>query len=454
MDVRRSFTGALLLLALAPPGPLRAQPIRNVILCVGDGMGIASITGARILHGERQGLAHTATAELFVDSMPYTALVRTYSLDGIVTDSAAAMTAMVCGEKVPDGWLAMAPGDGTAPLRLRTILEIAESQGLATGVVTTTRVTHATPAACYAHVRDREQESEIAQQLLPGDPHYNTELGDGVEVVLGGGRATFLPEKGADGRAYRDEEGVAGRRRDGRNLIEAFRRSGYLYVQNRSALLNLDPKTTPRLLGLFDASHMAYEDERSAERTGEPSLTEMVTVAVSILSQDPDGYFLMIEGGRIDHALHANQGIRALNETLAFDQAVRAAASLADPRETLLLVTADHDHTMTIAGYPPIAEGVTGMAGTSDEEDGRPYPTLVFGTGPGRKEWSRAPHPPAWYVDPRNPGPSAVLMDGDAHGAMDVPLYAWGAERHVKDVHGTLQNTTIYSLLREALQDR
>lgn len=452
MDARSCLTGVVLLLAHA--GALHSQPVRNVILCVGDGMGIASVTGARILRGEHEGLAHTAMGELFLDTMPYTALVRTYSLDEIVTDSAAAMTAMVCGEKVPDGWLAMAPGDGGEPLRLRTILEMAESQGLATGVVTTTRVTHATPAACYAHVSDRGKEEEIACQLLPGDPLYNTELGDGLEVILGGGRAMFLPDEAAHGVAFHDEEGARGRREDGRDLIEAFRHAGYLYAGNRSALLNLDPKATPRLLGLFEAGHMRYEDEPASGPAGEPSLSEMVTVAVAILSRDPEGFFLMIEGGRIDHALHANQGLRALSETLAFDEAVRAAASLVKPQETLLLVTADHDHTMTIAGYPPIDAGITGTAGASGEPDRRPYPALVFGTGPGRSDWLAQPHPEDWYRDPRNPGPSAVLLGGDTHGAMDVPLYAWGADRHAREVHGTLQNTTIFTLLRLALQDR
>ncbi len=443
----------LVLGSALPPDVSTAKTVRNLILCIGDGMGIASVTGARILAGELGGLDHPAAASLFIDTFPYTALSRTHSLDGIVTDSAAGMTALVCGEKTRDGWLGIVPAAGGIPeRRLRTILEMAEAGGKATGVVTTTSVTHATPAACYAHVEDRDAELSIARQLLPEDEMYNHDIGDGLEVVLGGGRTFFVPKKGRGGRDFLDEEGGRGARKDGRDLREDFRKAGYTFVWNRDGLAAVDPMKTSRLLGLFASDHMSFEDERAASRGGEPSLSEMVEKAIGILVRDPDGFFLMIEGGRIDHALHACQGLRALQETLAFDAAVRTAASLLDPEETLILVTSDHDHTMTIAGYPSAGVGVRGFGGK--DKEGRPYPVLLFGTGPGWEGCERRQVSTDQLADPRHKDPSAVPMGGGTHGGMDVPIYAWGVRAYAERVHGTVENTAVFGYLRDALEGR
>lgn len=429
------LAGCLLLAA----GPTIAA--RNVILFIGDGMGLSCVTGARILKGEREGRQHPASASLFVDSFPYTALSRTYNLDQIVTESASGMTAIVTGEKTKSGYLSMVPSVDGSLRRLQTLTEIAESSGLSTGVVTTTRVTHATPAACYAHIEERGAEMRIPLFLIPGDPDYNADLGDGLDVILGGGRRQFLPDSAVD------ENGHPGVRNDGRDLRRELIDSGYAYVWDRAGLLRIDPARTPRLLGLFATSHMAFEDEREAAGYREPSLAEMVEAAIRVLSRDPDGFFLMVEAGRIDHALHSNMAVRALNETLALDDAVRGACQATDPEETLILVTADHELTLTIAGYPTLADGITGSGGT--DRLGRPYPALLFGTG-SRTE----PLPPDSMSLIGAVEPAAIPLGGSTHGATDVPVFAYGETRYASRLHGVIENTALFGLLRDAIQGR
>ncbi len=396
------------MLVITPP--TQAAGVRNLILCIGDGMSGTAITGGRILAGQRAGLSNPAEGHLFIDSFSATAFLETYALDHLVTDSAAGITALVTGEKTQVGRLGIVALEDGSVRTLRTILEMAEEQGRSTGVVSTTRITHATPAGCYSHELDRDEESAIAVQLLPGDPNYNRALGNGLEVVLGGGRRTFLPK----GKEWLDEEGASGGRTDGRDLRADFRRAGYAYVWNREELLRLDVSRTDRLLGLFDSSHMAYDSERPLDTGGEPSLREMAVVAVRLLSKNPKGFFLMVEGGRIDHALHERHGVRAFEEVIAFDDAIRAVAALVDPEETLLIVTADHAHALSMVADAPDSLGPEAFGG-------------------GGKVHS---------ID-------AVAL-GD-HDATDVPSYAWGIKRYTERLHGTRSNTAVFELLRDAL---
>lgn len=433
--------------ALPRPGAAAAA-VNHVILFIGDGLGLSTLTAARIYKGQLAGARPPESAALAVDMFPATALVRTYSADAQVTDSAAAMTAMMTGEKTANGFLSVRadPGPDSALVAgadLRTFLELAAARGWATGVVTTTRVTHATPAACYAHEDDRGNERDIALALLE-----NPALGGGVEVILGGGRCYFLPERDPAGAPIVDVEGDPGARRDGRDLIREFAARGYTVVQDSTAFAAVDPARTPRLLGLFEASHMEYETDRPADRGREPPLAAMAATAVAILERDPDGYFLMIEGGRIDHALHANQARRALVETLAFDAAIGAVLSRVDAASTLVLVTGDHDHTLSIAGGGRLGSDILGLAAGTDA-GGVPFPTLVFGTGPGREPGERRAPTAAELADPDYAYPSAVRMASDEHDGTDLPLYAWGASAPAL-VHGTIENTDIFAIMCRA----
>lgn len=429
------------LLAAWPGGRSAARetaPGRAVIFFLGDGMGVPVVTAARIHRGALEGLPRTASARLAVDAAPRGALVHTGSADAMVTDSAAAMTALVCGRKTLNGAISVVPGPGGRTDTLTTLLEIAESRGLSTGVVTTTRVTHATPAACYAHVLDRGEEETIAAAAVPG--RGNPRLGDGMEVILGGGRLAWLPEGTEEGR-----------RTDGRNLVREMETAGYRVARDTGDLRRAEADGARRLLGLFSNSHMAYEADRDTTDGGQPSLAEMTRAAITVLRRNPAGYFLMVEGGRIDHALHENNGYRAVTDMLAFDAAVAEARRLAGD-DALILVTADHDHTMTLTGEADAAADVFTQGGK--DMNGVPYTAILFGTGPT----AAGPYPDTLDFshgpDPDFRERAAIPLSYEDHGAVDVPLYAFGPERLLAGIHGSMDNTEVFGVLRAALEER
>ena len=449
---------------------------RNVILFVGDGMGISTVTAARILAGQQLGQSGEAY-RLSFDRFPATALVRVFTADLQVPESAATATAMVTGHLANAGAISVAPAADqarAAPRVLETLLEQAEARGLATGIVTTARVTHATPAVNYAHVPDRGWEH--AGQLPPGAavPDIAAQLigrqraGNGIEVVLGGGREMFLPEGSADP----EYPGRHGRRTDGRDLIAEWTAAqpGSAFVFDRAGFEAVDPGQVTKLLGLFEPSHLQYEADRPQDGAGEPSLAEMTRTAVRMLQRNRRGYYLMVEGGRIDHAHHAGNAWRALTDTIALSDAVQAALELIDPRDTLVLVTADHSHPLTIAGYPARGNPILGLvrgpgaSGPSRDYQGRPYATLSYANGRGQAllsagggDRARLPIAPGRSVDLGGVDTGSPLFHQEAlvglasgtHSGEDVALYAWGAQAEL--VHGTLDQTEIYRILRQAL---
>ena len=322
---------------------------RNVIFFVGDGMGVSTVTATRVFS---VGVA----GQLVMDQFPYTALSRTYSEDAITPDSAPTMSAMMTGINTNSSVIGFGKGtepndfngDGDGPASW-TLLELAKARGMSVGVVSTAQITHATPAATYAHTNQRNNENEIAAQALPTDATYNRRLGRGIDVLMGGGRRFFLP------RTATDEEGSLGNRTDGRDLRNEFRAAGYSYVWNRTGFDALRSSSLP-VLGLFETGHMEYEADRATDLGGEPSIADMTVKSIQLLEQSSrrgrDGYFLMVEGGRIDHAHHEGNAYRALTDAEALDEAIGAAAKMVDLRETLIIVSADHSHVFNIAGYP------------------------------------------------------------------------------------------------------
>jgi alkaline phosphatase len=235
---------------------------------------------------------------------------------------------------------ASARGQGVA-----TLLEMSEAMGLATGVVSTARLTHATPAATYSHTPNRDWESDaeltaeakangckdIARQLV------EFPFGDGIEVALGGGRSYFLPATSNDP----EDAGSKGRRKDGRNLAEEWAgKAQSAYVWNKAQFDAIDPRRTRHLLGLFERSHMEYEYDRPTDAGKEPSLAEMTGKAIDVLNASgKKGYFLMVEAGRIDHAHHAGNAFRALTDAMELSDAVRVAQKQGVRRRH-----ADHSH--------------------------------------------------------------------------------------------------------------
>ncbi len=453
--------------ALVPPGA-RA---RSVILFIGDGMGLSTVTAAGILEGQIRGEPGEGNMLAF-EELPHVALAKTYSVNLQVSDSAATATAMCTGVKTKAYVLGVdervTPGDWSTveASRRRTLFEEAEARGLATGLVTTTRVTHATPAACYGHAAHRDWEDDTS---LPPDareagfPDLARQLvefsaGDGIDVILGGGRAQFLRHNQLD--PERPER--TGNRLDGRDLIAAWqsRHPAGAFLWNRSQLASLDPRRVGPVLGLFESSHLAFEADRKNDIGGEPSLSEMTAKAIELLQRHPSGFVLMVEGGRIDQAHHLGNAYRALTDTIEFSNAVRAALSLTDPRETLIVVTADHSHVMTMAGYPHRGNPILGKVVSLDaggEPDSRylrdalglPFTTLSYANGPGYTGMSpeqpegskRFLHLPTGYRGIARGRPDLTAVDttapdylqeatvptrNDTHAGEDVPIYAGG----------------------------
>ncbi|KIQ77803.1 alkaline phosphatase [Aeromonas sp. L_1B5_3] len=428
---------------------------RNVIFFLGDGMGLNILTAARIYGVGEEG-------SLTIDTLPETAFIKTFSHDSQVTDSAPSMSAYMTGVKSNNGVISM-DSDATqesncsksAGKPATTLLELAKAAGRGTGVVTTTRVTHATPAATYAHLCNRDLEADIAAQLVPGGAGYNSALKGGVDVVLGGGSSFFLPK--AD----------KGKREDGRNLISEMKAKGYQFAGNLDEL-NKAEAGKP-LLGLFGASHMKYDLDRPAS---EPSLAQMTLAAIKQLKEKKQGYFLMVEGGRIDHALHDTNAKRALQDTLAFDNAIKATldeVKKTDPelKNTLIVVTADHDHTLVLNGYAKRTgkttadnPGVLGLVKNyetgepSKDADGMPYTIIGFGNGYNRVDGPRSSVAPLddATVSANDYHQEVVVKVGEigneTHGGTDVFLGAIG--RGADSFHGSLDNTAVFGKVKAA----
>ncbi|HYO96586.1 MAG TPA: alkaline phosphatase, partial [Polyangiaceae bacterium] len=316
-----------------------ANRAKNVILFIGDGMGVSTVSATRVFSVGVDG-------NLVMDQLPYSALSRTADADHITPDSASTMTSMMTGVNTNSGVIGFGPetefgdfngdGDGVA---LTTLLERAKRAGMRAGVVSTARVTHATPAACYSHINNRDNEQAIALQALPGDSTYNRALGSGLDLMLGGGRQFFVPS------TVTDEEGGTGSRSDGRDLRAEFQSAGYSYVWNATGLASATKRNLP-LLGLFERGHMEYEHDRPTDAGGEPSLSELTLKSIELLSDatrhSRRGFFLMVVWCRIEHAHPAGNAWRALTDAEELDRAIGRALSAVDLRETLILVTADH----------------------------------------------------------------------------------------------------------------
>ncbi len=464
---------------------------RNVIVFLGDGMSITTIAAARILEGQRKGQSGEENRLAFED-FPYTALSRTYNVDAQTPDSAGTMTAITSGVKVrlgsigvnqraPRGSCAAAQGNETVSL-----LELAAAAGMATGVVTTTRITHATPAATYAHASERQWENDtklppnavaegctdIARQLI------ESLIAGGPNVAFGGGRGYFLPQGVAD-PVLANEQGV---RRDRRNLTaEWAARPAASYVWNAQQLAALDPAKSEHVLGLFSYSNLEYDLERRQHPGVQPSLAVMTRAAIGLLDKRGQGYLLFVEGGQIDVAHHAGNAFRALDETIAFSDAVRTADQLTSDQDTLIVVTADHSHVLTMASYPSRGNPILGLLrGINPDKEGepvlvkdlngKPFTTLNYANGPGFSAASdRQPEGPKQFLHvPKSAGargPRADLTDIDTtapdfmqealiplksetHSGEDVAVFARGPGATA--VHGSLEQNVLFHLIAQS----
>ena len=467
---------------------------KNIILFVGDGMSIATTTAARILDGQQRGMLGEENSLSF-GHFPFTGLMKTYNTDAQTPDSAGTMTAIISGVKTDVGVIGVDEDvtledcSSMAGNQLITALELAEIAGLSTGIVSTARITHATPAAAYAKSVSRDWEDisnmpaeavvagceDIASQLI----HFESNLEaryegsdiNGIDVVMGGGRRHFLPKDAAANSADA-ASAIEGDRTDGRNLIEEWQAiyPKGIYIDEQRGFEALDLNAEAPVFALFNESHMLYEADRSNDIAGEPSLTEMTTTSLDILDNNPNGYFLLVESGRIDHGHHANSAFNALTDTIEFSRAIQAAVDNSNPDETLIIVTADHGHVFTIAGYPKRGNPILGKVvdvGTSELArglDGLPYTTLSYANGPGFHDFGDETNADKVYytepftgradlthVDTESSGfhqEAMITKRSESHSGEDVAIYATGPGAHL--VSGTQEQSGVFHIMNFA----
>ena len=460
------WSGLLLLNALW----ITPAHAKNVILFLGDGMGISTVTAARIYAGQLQG----GTGEeysLAFETFPNLALIKTYNTNSQVSDSAGTISAILTGEKTSIGVSGItsnvARDDCAAALvnTLPTIAELAEDAGMATGVVSTARITHATPAGAFAHTPNRDWEDsastpdeaealgciDIARQMI------QMPNGDGLDVILGGGRGQFLPTSENDPEYPKK----SGKRDDGRNLIEEWlsEDASRQYIWNGegfAALVSKQGKIPGQIMGLFEPSHMQFDADRAKDPGTEPSIAAMTEFAVSQLEAKGTGYFLLVEAGRIDHAHHISNAYRALQDTVALSDAVQWTIDNVDLEETLVIVTADHSHTMTISGYPRRGNPILGVVETEPgkvltDATGKPYTTLSYANGPGYKKQQ----PDLTDIDTTDPDYQqlgTVPLMIETHAGEDVAAFAAG--KSATQVRGVMEQNKLFNVMHSALFDK
>jgi len=474
---------------------------KNIILFIGDGMSLSTVTAARIYKGQQQekenqnqngGMAEFDgnSAKLSWESFPHVGLSMTYNSDYMVSDSASTAFAMYSGVKTTgytmgyDNSIRYLDMTSIAEANeVETILDWAQRAGKKTGFVTTTRMTHATPAALYSKTASRfwECEQEIINDIEEGNGNTNQddydtihppdiaqqllefESAKKIDVMFGGGRASFLPKNQSDTRWDYDNYDWDCYRLDGRNLIEEWKGNNTKgkYVENREELFGLTMEED-KVMGIFSNSYV-YWDHEVEENSNNVTLEMMASQAVKFLQakDNGNGYFIMIEAGRIDQAHHNGRATAALSETVALEKAVASVMDLLEARgekdETLVLVTADHSHTMSIGGYTGRFHDITanvedpnGFENLAD--DGNSLSILSYGNGPGFKlmnttakgDWTNITRrllEDHTAADVAYRQPSAQPIGSETHGGDDVGIWAIGPMSHL--VHGVHQQSYI-----------
>uniref|UniRef100_A0A147BU38 alkaline phosphatase n=1 Tax=Ixodes ricinus TaxID=34613 RepID=A0A147BU38_IXORI len=409
------------------------QLAKNVIIFLGDGMGISTVTAARIYKGQKVECVSGEESVLAWETFPYVSLSKTYGLDAQTSDSANTATAYLCGVKANiktlgvDSSIKAGMCHANETSHLPSIMKWAQDSGKWTGVVTTTRVTEATPAAAYAHSGHRSWQSRVPQDCGAKDIAYqlvHQEPGSELRVVMGGGRDSFLNQTSKGERGYRV---------DGRNLTDDWvknKSSTGKYVKTREELLRVNANETDYILGLFSSDSMAYLVNRTDPNAQQPSLEEMTSKALDLLTRSPCGFVLLVEGGRIDHAHHDTRAHLALEETLEFERTVNETVRRLGTNDTLIVVTADHSHTMTISGYPERGNNILGIAGYSGTGANLAYTTLSYANGPeGGKELKNLTEEETSSVEFVQP--ATFLRRRETHGGEDVAVYAEGPWAHL-----------------------
>jgi len=419
---------------------LNQQKAKNVVMMIGDGMDLTTTVAGRIKIGQdlkKLGEEHITS----LDKMPHLGLMKTYSLDNQVPDSAATATAILTGVKTRQGMLGVdsraVDCETTKKYQTISILHRAIEQGKSVGIVTNTRIQHATPAASYSHALSRKWYSDrqmtskhkgckdISQQLF--------DLRHKIQVVLGGGLAHMVPKTSK----------MAGGRLDSQNFIEMWKndmkKMNGSFVSSRTQLLDVDFNQTDYLFGVFAAYELGFILTRSKSRQlKEPTLAEMTSAAVKILKKNPKGFFLLVEGGLIDKGHHRGVAAFALEEFKDFEKSVQLVKDSTSTNDTLLIVTADHGHTMTLGGDIKRGNPILGVA-KKRAKDGKSHSALLYGNGPG---YTRERVEPPTYSKvlgitealKHYRQNAAVPLNIETHSGEDMVAYASGPHAHL--IHG------------------
>lgn len=324
-------TVLLVMMTLFAASLAMAKQPKYVFYFIGDGLGASQRQFSEFFVQEKMS---NPDQRLLVNSLPVAGMNTTYAKNSLITDSAAAGTALASGVKTNNGVVGMdAQGN-----RVKTLIEAAAAEGMATGIVTTTRLTHATPAAFASHNESRNNENEIAEDFL----------NSGVDFFAGGGVRHFIPKSMKKPNADAVGATIKSKRKDERNLVDEFAEKGYKTYMGMEGARQFKKDNFSRIDKVFAAftyTHMPYEIERMNLYPEVPSISEMTAAAIDVLSKDRGGFFLMVEGGRIDHAAHANDPTGVIHDTIAFDNAVKVAYDFLQKHQndTLIVVVGDHE---------------------------------------------------------------------------------------------------------------
>ncbi|WP_375686980.1 alkaline phosphatase [Pseudooceanicola sp. LIPI14-2-Ac024] len=443
---------------------------RNVILLVADGNGVGTNYATRLFAGQQAGGLGEDHVLPYETPDFHSALVKTYNINAQTPDSAPTAGAMNTGVKQRFNLINLGENaihddcSTVAGNELTTFAEIVTGMDKSVGVVSTARLTHATPAAVYSKTANRNWEDavpegctaqvDIAQQLIQA---MNAGT---VDLAIGGGGRYFLPEGTETG-------GLKGRRADGMNLVESFTAAGGQFATDTASFYALALDGSTPLLALFNDSHMEYEADRADD--DEPSLADLTRAAIEYLSQNENGYYLEIEAGRVDHANHDGNAARTLRDGVAFAEAVAIADELTDDADTLIIVTADHEHAIAFNGYCGRGTPIDGLCYDvsatgekhSDElltgADGLPYTVIGYLNGTGsvlkesgngfsgaRPELTQEEAQDLDYVQQ-----ALIPMSSETHSGEDVAVYAKGPWAHLFD--GTIEQNVIFHVMHHAV---
>lgn len=420
---------------------------KNVIFFIGDGMSLATMTAARIYESQKNGNLWGEENVLSFEKLPYSGQVKTYCTNGQVADSACSATAYHTGVKTNIGAIGVNANvtfndcstSSNPENQVESIIKWAQDACKSTGIVTTTRVTHASLSPLYAHVAFRDWEGDTDLEKYGQDPSkcqdiasqlVNNSPGDKVNVIFGGGKGRFYPKE------VHDEKGIPGLRGDGQNLIDKWRNkhpSGR-FISSRQDLLEIQCQDDiTHVLGLFEQSHLKYYAD--SDKSSQPSLTEMTEAAIKLLSKNDNGFYLFVEGGNIDTAHHENKLRQSLEETKEFARAVERALEMVDLSNTLVVVSADHSHSVGIAGYPKRGNDITGLVDPSFDSNNVPYAAMNYMFGPNqyRDENGQRLNLEAEFKEANMNFiyPSMTPSGDNFHAGDDVAIFAVGPYAHL-----------------------